>query len=349
MRTTFRTFLPLLLTAPLFCQGEVDLRTTAKKGGSVWLLQEMKMDQTIDMGGQQMETGQHVTRTVHVAVKDADDKGLTVVIKLARVQGTIIMPMGMGDSEFDSATPDAGGDDDADPTGGMASMVKKSMLAGVGKSFTAKVGPNGKVVELVDTKDILDGNDEGGMMGGSGITEDTLREITEAAFGALPEKPTAPGGKWSTTNEQGGGRMPFTSKLELTLAKVDADAFEITAAGTVEKPAADEKADGKAKEGEEDNPAAEMMKGMKISNGKVTGTEKVSRQDGFVLESSTVMTMDVEMDTQMGSMNMSMKSTKSTKRTTEAAAMAKKADKVEPPKTGADAKKDEPKKEEPKK
>ena len=53
--------------------------------------------------------------------------------------------------------------------------------------------------------------------------------------------------------------------------------------------------------------------------------------------------MDVEMDTQMGSMQMGMKSTKTTKRTTADAAMPKKAEKVEAPKTGPDAKKEEPK------
>ncbi len=343
MSMTLRTFLPLLLATPLFCQGEVDLRTTAKKGASVWLLQEMKMDQTIDMGGQQMESGQHVTRTVHLTVKDVDDKGnLIVEAKLARVHGSITMPMGMGDADFDSAKPAEGADGgEDDGPGAMSGMMTKSMMAGAGKSFTAKVGTNGKVVELVDTKDILADAAGGGGMTGPGLTEDTLREIAEAAFGALPEKPTAQGGKWSKSTEQGGGRMPFTSKLELTLAKLDAESFEVTATGTVEKPAADAK---DAKEGGDDNPAAEMMKSMKISNGKVTGTEKVSRQDGFVLESSTVMTMDVEMDTQMGSMQMGMKSTKTTKRTTADAAMPKKAEKVEAPKTGPDAKKEEPKK-----
>lgn len=343
MRNTFRSFLPLLLSAPLFCQGEVDLRTTAKKGSSVWLLQEMKMDQTIDMGGQQMETGQHVIRTVHVMVKDTDDKGLTVEIKLARVQGTMTLPMGMGDQEFDSAAPAAEEDADADPTGGMMAGMKKSMLAGAGKSFTAKVGPNGKVTELLDTKDVLADQGGGGMMGGGGITEANLREITEAAFGALPEKPTAPGGKWSSSQAEGGGRMPFTSKLEMTLSKVEADSFEIAAAGTVEKPAAPEQEQGKE---EEDEGPASMMKKAKITNGKIAGTEKISRQDGFVLTSSTVMTMDVDMEMPgMGSMQMAMKSTKTTKRTTAEAAMPKAAEKVEAPKTGADAaKKEEPKK-----
>jgi hypothetical protein len=68
------------------------------------------------------------------------------------------------------------------------------------------------------------------------------------------------------------------------------------------------------------------MKSMKLKNGKATGSLKVSRKDGFVVEASNVVSFDAEIaDGPMGEMQMSIKVTTSTKRTTEAEAAPKKA------------------------
>ena len=89
---------------PLAAQGEEhDLRVTAKKGASLWFTQESKQEQSIDMGGQQMDMGNSTTYTVCTTVKDVDEKGqLVVETKIVRVKGTMTIPM-MGDIEFDSA------------------------------------------------------------------------------------------------------------------------------------------------------------------------------------------------------------------------------------------------------
>jgi hypothetical protein len=326
----------LFLAAPLFAQGEIDLRSAAKKGASVWLLQEQKQESTIDMGGQELETAQTTIRTVQVTVKDVDDKGnLVVETKIVRVHGSATMPMGMGDIEFDSADEGKEGDDE-DDMGGMSGMMKKAQLAGAGKSFSAKVSPFGKVVELTDgVAEILG---DGGMTSPGAMTKTTLTQIVETAFGIVSDKPVAVGGKWQHKQQEAGSRMPVEHKIELTLAKADADSFEIIATGTVEKPAAkegDDKADDAGSE--EEAMAREMMKNMQMKNGKITGTQKISRQDGFVLESSNVMTMDVEMSGPMGEMSMTVKATTSTKRTTAEAATAKKAEekKAEEPKKDA--------------
>ncbi len=333
-------FSAICLATPLLAQGEVDLRTTAKKGSSVWLVQETKQAQVIDMQGQEMETEQSTTRTLCFTVKDVDDKGnLVVETKIARIQGSTKLPMGMGDMEFDSAAPASDEDDDGG-MGGMGGMMKKAMMAGAGKSFTAKLSPLGKVIELMDgAADILKSDDEK-MPGGEAMSADTLKQLVESAFGTLPEKATAVGAKWQHTQKEGNARMPAESKLEMTLTKADAESFEITAVGTVDKPAeakADTKDGEKIDDGDEQEAMGrEMLKSMKMKNGKQTGTLKVSRQDGFVLESTNTVTMDVEMSAgQMGDMQMSMKQTVTCKRTTaEAAVPAKK----------AEAPKDEPKK-----
>lgn len=339
------TFFSLaFLVTPLLAQGaELDLRTTAKKGNSVWLVTVEKQESVIDAGGQEMETGQTLTRNLQVSVLGEEGGNLIVETKIARIQGTMVMPMGMGEMEFDSAEKD---DDDADEGMGMSKgMIKKALGAGAGKSFRAKVSPFGKVIELLDGADELTKAKGGGMMGGGGLSKEQLSGFVESAFGFLPEKPTAVGGKWQHIAAKGGNQMPMSQKMDLTLAKADADSFEITATGTVEKP--ETKAEKKEEGAEEDENVAmarEMMQGMKLSNGKLTGSVKVSRKDGFVMEATSTVSVDAEMSSQMGEMKMAIKTTTTTKRTTEEAAMPKKA---EPEKDGAkgEAKKDEPKKE----
>ncbi len=324
------------LAAPLSAQGEVDLRTTAKKGASVWLLQEQKQESTIDMGGQEIETSQTTTRTVHVTVKDVDDKGnLVVETKIVRAQGAATMPMGMGDYEFDSATEkpaEAGAaEEDEGGFGNMGAMMKKMQMAGVGKSFTAKVSPYGKVVELTDGVAEIVGDDGAGMMMGGGMGKSTLTQMVETAFGVLTDKPVAVGGKWEHKQKDTDGRMPAEHTVEMTLTKADAEALEITATGTVTKP--ESKGDPAAEAGsEEEEMARQMMKDMKMKNGKIVGSQKISRVDGFVIEATNTMSMDVEMESPMGEMAMTVKAVNTTKRTTAEAAMAvKKAESAKEP------------------
>ncbi|HEX5053154.1 MAG TPA: DUF6263 family protein [Planctomycetota bacterium] len=316
----------LCLTTPLLAQGtEHDLRIAAKKGTSVWLLQEAKQEQAIDMGGQQMDMGNTTVHTLHLTVKDVDDKGnLVVETEIVRIHGSMSNPM-MGDIDFDSAKKAAGDDDDEGGGMGMSpGMITKAMTALAGKSFVARVDPFGKVASLEGVAELLaDAKKNAGGMGGAmaqAASEATFRQFVESAFGTRPSKPMATGGTWDHADNEKGVRMPMRSKLQLTLAKVDADNFEVTAVGTVEK------ADAKGEEGD-DSPMNEMRKSMKVKNGKVSGSQRVSRQDGFIVEAKNVTTMDLDMASPMGGdMSMNMKVTTTTKRTTaDAAVPAKKA------------------------
>lgn len=311
----------LCLTTSLVAQGaEQTLRTTAKKGASIWLIQEDKQEQTIDQGGQQMEMGNTTTHTVHLTVTDVDDKGvLTVEAEIVRVHGSVQSPM--GDTEFDSATP-AGDDED----GGFG-MSSKAMTRLAGKKFTAKVEPRGTIASLEGTAELIS---KGGRMGG-GVSEGSLKQMVTNAFGMMPEKPVAQGSTWDHV-EKATGRMPMNNKLTLTVAKLDDATFEITTVGTVEKPAGEAPAAAGEGEGDEEAQMRKMLENTKISNGKIAGSQKVSRQDGFVVEATNTMTMDVDMETPMGDVSMNVKKTTTTKRTTAEAAMPKK---VEPAKEAA--------------
>lgn len=303
-----------------------DLRVPTKKGATVWLAQESKLSQTIDMGGQEMETGRQVTTIAQFTVTDVDDKGnLVVETKVARIHGSMTIPM-MGDVEFDSAKSDAA--DGEEDTGGFGmpspGAIAKSQTALAGKSFVAKVGPNGKVVALEGVEELLQAgkNKKGNPMLPGGPNEAELRSLVESAFGMVPEKPMAVGTSWDHKTGDGAGTYPSTMKL--TLAKVDADAFEISAAGTVDAP---------KPAGEGDDPRRKMMESLKIGSSKIEGSQRVSRQDGFVIAVSQTMTMDAAMDGPMGGeVSMQIQSTTTVKRTTAEAAMPAKAEAATPPK-----------------
>lgn len=317
-RIPARLLLPLLVLAPLAAQ-ELDLRTTAKKGSSVWLVVEQTLVRSFEAMGQEVELTQATTRVQHVTVEDVDDKGnLTVSLTIARISGKF----SGADEEvtFDSLeTAEAAEDDE---TAGMLAAAVKSMQAGAGKSFKAKVSPYGRVLELIDTKAILETDGDA-----PGLDDAQLKQMVEGAFGRLPEKPTAKGGKWPHADSGRGGRMPTKLVAELTLSQVDDETFEIEAAGKIEK--ADVAATSDA-----DSPSAKAAKSMKVENGKASGKQKISRKDGFLLESRLDSSMDSEMNVMGNNLPMAIKSTSTTRRGTEADAKpAKKAaPKAEEPK-----------------
>lgn len=323
----------LCLAAPLAAQGsETDLRIALKKGATLWLQQETKMEQSIDMGGQAMETGNSTTYTVHLTVKEVDDKGMFVVdAKIARIAGSMSMGM-MGEVEFDSIDQkaDAPAEDEGDDMGMGPDFdaIGRAMTSLAGHTFVAKVNAFGKVESLDGVEKALEtARKKAGRMGaqmlGGQINDLAMQRLVESAFGSLPEKPMAVGGTWETNDAGKSKGMNVTNKMKFTLAKLDADTIEVTAAGTIEKPASDEAPAGD--EGDEGAMAREMLAKMKIENGKLGGTSKMSRKDGFLLESNSTLTMDLSMPSPMGGgdMTISQKVMTSTKRTTEEAAMKK--------------------------
>ena len=314
----------LCFTTPLVCQEpEHDLKIAAKKGGTVWLVIEEKQEQSIDMGGQQMDVENTTNRTMQFVIKDVDDKGnLIVEVKIARIHGSMTMPM-MGDIEFDSAKKTEGEEEDEGGMGFSPGAITKAITALAGKSYVAKIDAFGKVASLEGVAELIKEQSQGPRgMGGGAASEVQFKQYVESAFGTLPQKPTAQGATWDRTNDEKAGGITMQTKLQLTLAKVDAESFEITATGTL--AAAGVQGEEKADAGDEEKAMREMMKNMKVKNGKVSGTQRVSRQDGFVIEASNTTQMDIDMPGPMGGdMSMSIKTTQKTKRTTAEAAMPK--------------------------
>lgn len=307
-------FCLLTLSATLAAQGDaVDLRIKTQKGASVWISKHEKSETLIDLGGQSMEQGQDLTTVLQLTVKEVDEQGrLVVETKVARIHGSMTMPM-IGDVEFDSAAPGEEEDDGGGfgmPTPG---AIAKTLTSMAGKTFVAKVSADGKVAPLEGVAELLKGKTNP-MVPGS-PTEASLRGLVETAFGMVPEKPVAVGAVWDHAVVEEAGQPAVAMKL--TLAKVDADSYEVTAEGTIEKPEA-----GKGGT----DPRARMMESIKIGQSKATGMQRVSRQDGFVIEATTSVAMDATMDAGMGEASMNVKSTTKVQRTTADAAMPPKAE-----------------------
>lgn len=332
------SILLLSLSASLAAQAtEHDLRIHTQKGASVWLVQHAKMDQAIDMGMQQMDMGNTTTYSMQLTVKEVDEKGgLVVEAKLARIAGMMNLPM-LGEVEFDSINRKPGAAPAAEEDGfdggmGMPNMdaVGAAMEGLAGSTFVARVSAYGKVESIEGVKKTLDAaRQKAGPMGaqmlGAQLNEKNIEKLIGSAFGTLPEKAIAVGASWDRNDAGGSARAQVTNKTKLTLAKFGEESFEISIAGTVEKDAGDATdLEGDEDESEEAATAKEMMAGMSIKNGKISGTTKVSRNDSFVIESTSVMTMDMILPSPMGGeMSIKQKVTTMTKRTTEADAMKK--------------------------
>lgn len=353
-RTPTSSLLLLCLAAPLAAQGTEDLKIPAKKGASVWLKQESKQESNIDFGGQTMEQSMTTSYVLQVTVKDVDDKGqLIVETKCVRVFGTATLPM-MGEIEFDSLDQKADGKDDGDDGMGMGmpnpDAIGKGLTSLAGQTFVAKLDAYGNVTSMDGIDKMLEtARNKAGKMGaqmlGAQLNEKNLERLVESAFGTRPSKAIKVGESWDQAEEQKSSRMDVNNKMKLTLTKADAECFEITADGTVEKAAAEPKKDADGKkdpkkdEGEDDDAHAmikEAMANLKISNGKIKGTQKLSRTDGFVVTADSTMSMVLTMPSPMGGgeMTIDQKMITTTKRTTEADGMKK---------GGAAKAKDEPK------
>jgi len=336
--------LPLLATLALcaggFAQGTVDLKVTAKTGATVWLLQQTTLTQSIDAQGMMLGCEQSLNRVLQFTVKDVDDKGQRLVeARIARVYGEFDLPMGMGTASFDSAAAPAAADDDEGDGGGMdmSGGMKALLLAGAGKAFTAKVDARGQVVELLDdAKALLKSTPTpaltGRMLGAPTWNEDALKDLVAEAFGERPAAPIAVGGSWQRQAPATQAIAPATTRLDLKLAKADAATCEIAITGAIDKVAAATPAapdDGEADDDSDPQAAAErnIRDTLQMKNGKLTGSCRIARADGFVAAADATASVDVEMSAgPWAEVSMSLKSTKKPTRTTAAAAAPKKAE-----------------------
>lgn len=318
------SFLSLLTLAPaLLAQGtEHDLGTQVKAGTTVWFAEHANNESTIDMAGQEMTTAQKLTRNFRITVKELTADGNHVVeVEVARIFGTFDVPM-LGEMKIDSAGGAEGDDDEGGFGMEQLDELKTKLTEMANRKYLARVGRDGKVVGAVrelgkDGKE-TEGEDEGG-----------VKQLVESAFGLRPKTKIAEGGSWDFDQDQSSGQMPMKAKAKAKLVKVSDDLFETSVEGALEKNAGAKLGDG-AEDDEEAAMQAEMLEGMTIENGKMTGKQQLSRKDGLLMDSNTTMAADIAMETPIGSMSMKVKTVTTIKRITEAEARpAKKEEKKE--------------------
>lgn len=308
----------LMLSAGLAAQGEVDSRSTVKKGTEVWFVHETTTAATVEMRGQEVNTTQTTARTLQISVKDLDaDGNFLVETKIVRVHGDVVLAMGQGEFSYDSATE--GEDDGGAPMPGM----KKEMTAGVEMSFAAKVGPTGRVLELGRGADAILAATKAARYSMHALDAAALRQLVEEAFGILPEKRTAGGARWTRERVFSYGKAPTREKVELTLSKVDLDTFEIEGTGAVEL-AKDVMAANPDVPAEDAAELARQVKSTTVKNGKVVRHQTTSRRDGLVDRASTTLEMDLATaESQLGAVSTHLKITTALRRTTAEAALPK--------------------------
>lgn len=304
----------LALCSTVAAQGPLDLKIPAKKGASVWLLDEFVDAKVFSMEGQEFETVLRSTSVLHLTVKDVDDKGrLVLTTRIARIHGDMSLPNTVID--FDSMAPADDDDADEDDGSGMTpASIRKSLLTGAGKTFTATIDGRGHDVELLDDARELLREAAIAAPGGMGamLTDASLRHLLRRAFGELPGGPVAIGATWrSASNDARELRLT----RELKLAKADAATFEVAIASNAETAKAD---------GEEEGAAVVVnTNAPKAKDAAIRGVCRASRTDGFVMAAEETITATLEGAGPDGAGTVALSLRRSLQRTTAAAAEPK--------------------------
>lgn len=277
-----------VLTALAIGQDETaklyDLHVSTPTGTIVWFIESATSEQALTTGSKNPLTSFQFDRTFGITVKQVEANGNRVVeIHVARVAGWL--QFGQANKKlFDSDDPDA---EEYGKAIGNGTMTGR-LMATAGRRYTARIDPNGKLVG--STAGIS--HEMQGETTQDGAQDWELVHLAETAFGRTPAKPTAIGGAWKFVQP---GMGPMVARhTTLTLAGVTGNAYEMVISGSVER----RKAPATAKDAGQDSSEAksiERTNAVKIRNGKLTGKQTLSRQDGLVIETESKSTFDIHM------------------------------------------------------
>jgi hypothetical protein len=265
---------------------KVQLACNWSKGAARGFELAVDMNQTMNMGGMEIPTEMKMSQVWTETCDAVDDKGVgTVRVKFVRIHGNLSNPM-MGDIAFDSDKPaDEGGADEGNPMAGMAAMLSKTLTALANQEIEARFAANGEMVSMKAPAM------ESDPMGGGGFSADDMAKQM-GALGKFPEKPVGVGDSWSSESSMKAGMgLNLKVKLKNTVQAIDAELVTVTQDGEFSTEAGGGDDAG-------DDPRAAMMKQMfeklKITEGRQTGTIKLSRKDGRLVSSDGAATIKME-------------------------------------------------------
>lgn len=267
----------LLLAAALLvsAQDKAELRWKFEKGRELTYKQTQK--QTMEFAGTAME--QENSQTQVWTVKDvAPDGTATIETKCVAVAAKA-----SGAMEFDY---DSDKDKEVPENPQVAMMAKM-----VGKSFTLKMTPAGKIVEMKGFDALMEdllkdlGDDAGPMkeMLKQMLSDETMKSSMQQLAPMLPEKAVGPGDKW--TND-------FTLKFPMIGGMKFGVASALTELqGGLAKIAQDWTVELKADEADPDNPLGGLVK---ITDSKGKAQIVFSVEKGCFVSQSMTMNLTME-------------------------------------------------------
>lgn len=186
--------------------GKVDLRWKFQKGQE--LRYRISQLTTIDAAGLTVE--QSMRTTYLYAVSEVDEKGTATLA--VKYEAVAVKASGLQDLDFDSEKHK---EVPADPTAQLVSRL-------VGQSFTLKLGPSGKVLEVKGFDRILDALFKEGADDPQqalqrealkqAYSDESIQSMMQMMFMPLPETPVGTGDSWKT---ELAFQMPVAGKARL--------------------------------------------------------------------------------------------------------------------------------------
>ena len=185
------------------------------------------------------------------------------------------------------------------------------MLAG--KSIEARVGPDGKMIEMKGFDAIADEmlkdlpDSAGGMRA---MLKKSLSDSSISSLGQLtpplPPQPVRVGASWPARTDMAGIMgMHLVSDGTTTVTAIDAESVTLRTEATISTPAAPPAAGGGGApaSGMSDPSPEDLVKsmfgGLKIKDGRSTTTLRLSRADGQILRMKTDSTMTMSVPNPM--------------------------------------------------
>jgi hypothetical protein len=268
----------LLMTAALLLSaqdGKVELKWKFEKGRELTYRQSQK--QVMELFGNAME--QETAQTQVWTVKDIGPDGVaTIETKCVAVASKATGAMEFEyDSEKDKELPE--------------NPQVKMMAKMVGKTFTLKMTPQGKIVEMKGFDALMEdmlkelGDDAGPMkeMLKQMLSDDTMKSAMQQLAPMLPEKPVGKGDKWSNDFTL---KFPMIGGMKFgvgsTLKDVTGGDAHVEQDWTIELKGGDE---------DKDNPLAGLIK---ITDSKGKANIVFSVEKGCFISQKIEMTMNME-------------------------------------------------------
>jgi len=227
-----------MLLAAAFCVEAIVLSANASavqlslklnKGKTYFERTMIEQKMTQEMMGQQQIINLTIGMIQKADVLDVDSQG-NMRIRYTYTWTRIKQDGPMGSMDFDSAkqtTPPAGAE-------GFAALV--------GQSFSVRISPKGKVLDVNGVKEMAEavrqklppGANPADMSSplSSFLEEQSIREMTEQSMAVYPEKPVDVGASWTTKQTIKRG-MPMFTESKLTLQKLEGGVATIALAGTI--------------------------------------------------------------------------------------------------------------------